>query len=151
MAIDVEQRVEINRPAAEVFDYLAHAEHMASWMEEFETVEQVSAGPPGKGTTYRFRMATRGNPESTFEWSEFEPARRLAWHGEKMSSGPGSVEPNGQWLLEEHAGRTELTMRMQPKLGGLMTLFGPLMARSIRKGAPDNMQRLKEELERGAV
>jgi uncharacterized membrane protein len=150
MAIDIAQRVEINRPATEVFDYLAHAENMPSWMKEFESVEQISEGQPGQGTNYRYRMATRGKAESTFEWSEFEPARRLAWHGAKVSAGPGSLEPNGRWLLEEHNGRTELTMHMQPKTGGLMTLLGPIMARSIRRDAPANMQRLKQKLEGAA-
>jgi uncharacterized membrane protein len=149
MAIDIEQRVQINRPAGEVFDYLAHAEHMPAWMREFEDVEQVGEGPPSLGTTYRYRMSTRAKTESTFEWSEFEPGRKLAWHGAKVSAGPGSIEPTGQWELDERDGTTELVMHIQPKTGGLMTLMSPLMARSIRKDAPANMQRLKQALEGG--
>jgi uncharacterized protein YndB with AHSA1/START domain len=151
MAIDIAESVEIGRPPEEVFDYLAHAENMPLWMAEFESVEQVSAGPPAKGTTYQYKMATRGKAESTFEWSEFDPARKLAWHGERVSTGPGSLEPSGEWVLEEHGGSTRLTMRMKPKTGGLMTLMSPLMARSIRKGAPANMKRLKDALEGGAA
>jgi uncharacterized membrane protein len=147
MAIEVEQQLEIGRPAGEVFDYLAHGENMPRWMKEFETVEQISDGPPAKGTTYRYRMATRGKAESTFEWSRFERAQRLAWEGERVPTGPGSLTPSGEWLLEERDGRTHLTMRMQPRTRGLMTLLSPLMARSIRKGAPDDMQRLKSEIE----
>src|SRR2546421_4239479 len=79
MAIDVGQSVEIHRPAADVFDSLAHGENMPRWMSVFETVEQDSEGAPAKGTTYRYKMAARGKAESTFEWTQFEPGRKLAW------------------------------------------------------------------------
>ena len=150
MAIDVGENVEIRRPAAEVFDYLAHGENMPAWMNIFETVEQESAGPPAKGTTYRYKMSTRGKAESTFEWSEFEPTHRLTWHGPPVSTGPGSLEPSGEYELKEHDGATRVTMRMRPKTTGLMSLLSPLMNRSMRKEATENMQRLKQALERGS-
>ena len=150
MAIDVGESVEIRRPAAEVFDYLAHGENMPRWMNIFETVEQEPAGPPAKGTTYRYKMATRGKAESTFEWSEFEPAHRLAWHGPPVSTGPGSLEPSGEYELEERAGATTVTMRMRPKTTGLMSILSPLLNRSMRKEAAENVQRLKQTLEGAA-
>jgi uncharacterized membrane protein len=150
MGLDIAESVEIGRPADEVFDYLAHGENMPLWMEEFESVEQVSGGPPAKGATYQYKMAARGKTESTFEWSEFEPGRKLAWQGAKVSAGPGSLEPKGVWVLEENGAGTRLTMRMQPETGGFMTLMGPIMKRSMRKSAPGNMKRLKHALEGGA-
>jgi uncharacterized membrane protein len=150
MDVDVAQSVEIRRPAAEVFDYLSHGENLPRWMDEFETVEQVTDGAPAKGTKYRYKMRTRGKIDSTFEWSEYEPGRKLAWHGERVSTALGSLEPQGVWQLgEREGGRTELSMTMQPKTGGLRTLLRPLMARSIRKEAPANLRRLKELLEGG--
>jgi uncharacterized protein YndB with AHSA1/START domain len=132
-----------------VFDYLAHGENMPHWMALFETVEQESAGPPAMGTVYRYKMAARGKAQSTFEWSEFEPGRRLAWEGPPIPMGPGlgSLEPSGEYELEERDGATRMTMRMHPRTAGLMSLLSPLMSRSMRKEAAENVQRLKRTLE----
>ena len=151
MAIDVGESVEIHRPAGEIFDYLAHGENMPRWMSIFETVEPESGEPPHQGSKYHYKMSTRGKAESTFEWTDFEPARRLAWHGPPISSGPGSLEPAGEYVLEEHDGATRVTMRMHPKTTGLMSLLSPLMARSMRKEATSNMARLKQTLESGSA
>jgi uncharacterized membrane protein len=147
MAIDVGESVEIRRPATDVFDYLAHGENMPRWISVFEKVEQDSEGPPAKGTTYRYKMASRRKPESTFEWTEFEPGRKLAWEGPPISVGPGTLEPSGEYELSERDGATRVTMRMHPKTTGIATLLSPLMSRSMRKEAAENVQRLKETLE----
>ena len=147
MAVDVQSDTEIRRPAGEVFAFLANGENMPRWMNVFETVKKSSEGPVGKGTTYDYKMARRGKAESTFEWSAYEPNSRLAWHGPPVSAGPGTLEPNGEYTLHEHDGATHVTMRMNPKTTGLMSLMSPLMARSMRKEAAKNMQRLKEVLE----
>jgi uncharacterized protein YndB with AHSA1/START domain len=149
MAIDVGQSVQIRRPSADVFDYLAHGENMPHWMGIFETVEQESPGPPGKGTTYRYKMATRGKAASSFIWSEFEPPRKLAWQGPPVPIGPGmgSLEPSGEYMLDEHDGGTRVTMRMHPRTAGLASILSPLMSRSMRKEAAENVQRLKQNLE----
>ena len=147
MSIDVDKSVEIRRPARDVFEYLAHGENMPRWMSTFETVQQASDGPPTKGTTYRYKMASRGKPESTFVWSEFQPGRKLAWAGPPIGVGPGTLEPSGEYELEEHEGATRVTMRMHPRTTGLATLLSPLMAWSMRREAAENVQRLKETLE----
>src|SRR5207302_8075527 len=105
-------------------------ENRPRWMKLFETVEQESDGPPAKGTSYHYKMAARGKAESTFEWSEFEPNRKLAWEGPPIPMGPGlgSLEPSGEYTLEERDGATQVTMRMHPATTGLATLLGPLMS-----------------------
>jgi uncharacterized membrane protein len=147
MAIDVGESVEIRCPARDVFDYLAHGENMPRWISVFEKVEQDSEGPPAKGTIYRYRMASRRRPESTFEWTEFEPGRKLAWEGPAIAVGLGTLEPSGEYELSECDGATRVTMRMHPKTTGIATLLSPLMSRSMRKEAAENVQRLKETLE----
>jgi uncharacterized membrane protein len=151
MAIDVRSDADIGRPASEVFAFLADGENMPRWMDVFETVRKASDGPVGQGTTYKYKMARRGRAESTFVWSEYEPDRKLAWHGPPVSAGPGSLEPNGDYVLEDRDGTTHVTMRMNPKTTGLMSLMSPLMARSMRKEAAGNMQRLKQVLETDQV
>ena len=136
---------EIGRPRQEVFDYLARGEKLPDWVEEFAEVEQTSEGPPAKGTTYRYRMRRGG--ESTFEWSEFEAGRRIAWDGPALKSGPGSMRPRGSYELEDADGGTRIQMTQDPELAGFMKLMAPFITRSLRKGAPKSLEKLKGILE----
>jgi uncharacterized protein YndB with AHSA1/START domain len=149
MALDVVQAVEVERTPQVVFEFLSDAENMPRWMDHFVMVEQASEGPPELGTTYRYKMKTGSGEESTFEWSEFEPGRTLAWHGERVKgTRGGTIEPNGRWELQPAGeGGTLLRGRMQPELGGTMKLLAPFMRRRIKKGSKRDFQKLKEMLE----
>jgi hypothetical protein len=39
-----------------------------------------SEGVPAQGTRYSYEMK-RGQAKGTFDWTEFAPSSRLAWHG----------------------------------------------------------------------
>lgn len=136
----------IGRPRAEVFRYLARAQHLPEYVTEFDWVRQETAGDPASGTAYRYRMA-RGGAEGTFEWTEFEPDSRLAWHGPPAKAGIGSMEPSGRWELSEIGGGTRVKLVMAPKPGGIFKLIAPLMAIGMRRGNARALKRLKERLE----
>jgi uncharacterized protein YndB with AHSA1/START domain len=146
MAIHVESEIEVARPRAEVFDYIAHGERLPEYVSDFASVEPAAAGEPGPGTQYRYRM-NRGGVEGTFEWTEFSPVDRLAWHGPPAKSGPGSMEPSGWWELTDSRGGTRVKLAMTPKPGGLFKLMAPLMAMGMRKGNRQALERLKARLE----
>src|SRR5918998_5985742 len=101
--MQLEAETTVAREQQEVFDYLAHAERLPEYVTEFESVSQATPGEPARGTEYRYRMS-RGGTEGTFEWTEFEPPSRLAWHGPPVKSGPGSMEPSGWWELSDAGG-----------------------------------------------
>ncbi len=147
MHIQAETTVE--RPRSEVFEYLARAEHLPEYVTEFERVSQASEGEPGRGTVYSYRMV-RGQTEGTFEWTEFEPQSRLAWHGPAAKSGPGSMEPAGWWDLSDEGAGTRVKLVMTPKPGGLFKLMAPFMSMGMRKGNAKALERLKHRLEGGA-
>jgi uncharacterized protein YndB with AHSA1/START domain len=143
----VEAETTVNRPRAEVFDYIAHAERLPEYVTEFAWVEQVSAGEPARGTEYSYKMA-RGQVKGTFDWTEFERPSRLAWHGPPAKSGPGSMEPSGHWEISDaDGGGTRVKLVMEPKPGGLFKLMSPLMAMGMRKGNATALERLKQKLE----
>ena len=50
MAIHVESEIEVARPRAEVFDYIAHGERLPEYVTDFASVEPTAAGEPGPGT-----------------------------------------------------------------------------------------------------
>jgi uncharacterized protein YndB with AHSA1/START domain len=145
----VEAETTVERPRAEVFDYLARAEHLPEYVTEFAWVKQASPGEPAHGTEYGYRME-RGQAEGTFQWTEFEPAAKLAWHGPPAKSGPGSMEPSGWWELSDDGASTRVKLVMTPKPGGLFKLMAPLMSMGMRKGNARALERLKGLLEGGA-
>jgi uncharacterized protein YndB with AHSA1/START domain len=146
----VEADIVVNRPRSEVFDYIARGELLPEYVTEFAWVKQASDGEPARGTTYSYKMA-RGQAEGTFEWTEFEPHSRLAWHGPPAKSGPGSMEPSGWWELSEDAAGTSVKLVMEPKPGGLFKLMAPLISMGMRKGNAKALERLKQSLESGTA
>jgi uncharacterized membrane protein len=49
----IDQSVVIARPAAEVFDFLVHAENLPRWDSSMLECVQIGSGPVGVGTRYR--------------------------------------------------------------------------------------------------
>jgi uncharacterized protein YndB with AHSA1/START domain len=145
MAIHVESEIEVARPRPDVFDYIAHAERLPQYVQDFASVEPTTAGEPGPGTEYRYEM--RRGAQGTFEWTEFQPAERLAWHGPPAHAGPGSMEPAGWWELSDAGAGTRVKLVMTPRPGGLFKLMAPLMSMGMRKGNRRALERLKANLE----
>jgi len=142
----VEAEITVERPRPEVFAYIARAERLPEYVTEFAWVKQISDGEPARGVAYSYKMA-RGQAEGTFEWTEFEPHAKLAWHGPPAQTGPGSMEPGGWWELSDAGAGTRVKLVMAPKPGGLFKLMSPLMSMGMRKGNAKALQRLKERLE----
>jgi uncharacterized protein YndB with AHSA1/START domain len=144
--LQVEAETTIARPRDEVFEYLSHAEHLPDYVTEFAWVRQDSEGEPAQGTRYSYEMK-RGQAKGTFDWTEFEPSLRLAWHGPPAKAGIGSMEPAGFWDLAEEGGGTRVKLVMTPEPGGLFKLMAPFMSGSMRKGNARALERLKQRLE----
>lgn len=144
--MQIESDITVDRPTSEVFAYIARAEYLPEYVTEFQTVEQVGQGAPGRGTQYSYKM-TRG-AEGTFEWTTFEPDSRLAWEGPAVKVGPGSMAPAGWWELSAASGGgTRVKLVMAPTPGGLFKLLAPFMAAGMRKGNDQALERLKGRLE----
>jgi uncharacterized membrane protein len=146
MALNVRVETDVNANPQQVFDYLAAGEKLPEWMSDFVSVEQVSRGPATRGTVYRYVM--KRGAQSTFEWSEFEPARRIAWDGERVPMMPGGwIKPDGHYELEPRNGGTRVAIVLQSGVGGTMKVMQPLMSRQMRKGTIEDAERLKAILE----
>ena len=142
----VEAETTVERPRPEVFEYLARAEHLPEYVTQFDWVRQASEGAPALGTACSYKMS-RGQAEGTFEWTEFEPHSKLAWHGPPAMGGGGSMEPAGWWELSDEGSGTHVKLVMTPTPGGLLKLMAPLMTRGMRKGNAEALERLKQRLE----
>jgi uncharacterized protein YndB with AHSA1/START domain len=143
--VHVEAETSIARSPDEVFAYLARAEQLPQYVQDFDWVRQESEGGPALGTRYSYKM--KRGAEGTFEWTEFQPDSRLAWRGPPTKAGPGSMEPSGWWELSREDGGTRVKLVMTPKPGGLFKLMAPLMAGGMRKGNAKALELLKQRLE----
>src|SRR5436190_15881685 len=148
MAIHTEAEITVNRPQAEVFDYIAHAERLPDYVDDFESVTHEEPGEPAQGHVYSYKM--KRGAEGTFEWSEFTPNERLAWNGPPAKLGPGSMKPSGRWELSDEGGATHIKFVMTPEPGGLFKLMAPFMKRGMSKGNNAAIQKLKANLENGS-
>jgi uncharacterized protein YndB with AHSA1/START domain len=143
--MEIESEITVACPAAEVFDYIAHAEYLPEYVSDFETVQQTSEGAPGPDTQYSYKM--KRGAEGTFRWTRFEPTSHLAWEGPAVKAGPGSMQPAGWWDISEESGATRVKLVMAPTPGGLFKLMAPFMAAGMRKGNAAALERLKSRLE----
>jgi uncharacterized protein YndB with AHSA1/START domain len=144
----VEAETTVERPRAEVFEYIARAELLPEYVTDFAWVRQLSEGSPHEGTEYGYQMV-RGQVEGTFRWTQFDEPSKLAWQGPPAKSGPGSMEPAGWWELSDAGAGTRVKLVMAPKPGGLFKLLSPLMSLGMRSGNAKALERLKQRLERG--
>jgi len=149
MAINTEAEITVNRPRAEVFEYIAHAERLPEYVDDFAAVNHEEPGEPARGHVYSYKMK-RGGVEGTFEWTEFQPDDRLAWGGPPAKSGPGSMKPSGRWELSDDGAGTRVKLFMTPEPGGLFKLMAPLMKMGMAKGNHKALGKLKAKLENSA-
>src|SRR5579862_3713440 len=143
--MQIESEITVHKPPADVFAYVARAEELPKYVNDFEWVRQTTEGQPSVGTSYSYKM--RRGAEGTFEWTRFEPNSRLEWHGPAVKAGPGSMEPAGWWEFSDDGGGTRVKLVMAPTPGGLFKLLSPFMAAGMRKGNQQALERLKRQIE----
>ena len=146
--IDLTVEVEIGRPQAEVWSFVADSERLPEWLGEFEAAQEESDGPPGLGSVVRYTIT--GNRSGTFEIVEWDPPRRLAWDGPPLRWAGGAARPRGSHeLTEAGEGRTLLVSRYQPELTGTQALLQPYLKRWLRRRRLEDVQTLKALIEAG--
>jgi uncharacterized membrane protein len=141
-----EEEFFVGRPVSEVFEYLANAEHIPEWTDEFARVEKVGSDPVAKGSKFRLFRDRPPKTEWVLEWVEFEPGRRLEW--EARSSTP--VVRGGSYTVGLDGGaRTKVNVVVEPSLGGPARFLAPVLGRRLRHHARRDIARLRERLSAG--
>jgi uncharacterized protein YndB with AHSA1/START domain len=138
--IEAHGQTEITAPIEAVFDYLADARNEPNWLPGAARVAKLTEGPVGLGTRFEGVYARAG--AVTVELVEFERPHRLTFRAHSRI-----VEFDDAVQLSEEGGKTRLTARMDARPRGLMRLFEPLMARTMRQQFAGNWHHLKLALE----
>ena len=139
--------IEIERPAGEVFDYIANFENNPEWQDGMQTAAYITDPPHGKGSEYEQTAKFMGRSvETRFEITDFQPGKSVTIES-RESTFPikvtRTVEPLGP-------SRTRVRAEISGGPGGLMRIFAPLAGRLAQHSINADYQRLKEKLESGS-
>ena len=140
-----ENTVTIQRPAGQVFAFLADFENIPRWNYAIEDTSKLSAGPVGVGTRYCQTRSVPGRSTESFEVTVFEPASRLAIHGKI-----GPFQATMRYELEARAGATRVVnnVELDPSQA-MLKLAAPLATPRIKAAVAENLGKLKLVLESG--
>ena len=144
----IREAIEIEAPAARVWAVVQEdAENAPRWSSNLARVEKLNAGPPGKGTRYRYHLNLPAGYKAELEVEQTSFVKPKHCNG-KFVKGP----LKGTWSYtygERKDGSTSLVYEMDYELGGLLRLAGGVLARQYAEGIRHNMDALKKYVESG--
>ena len=145
--IDLETTVEISRPVAEVFGFVADQTNAPTWQDGLQEVRRLTEGPLGIGTEHEFirrfvgrRLATRNR------FVSFEEGRYV-----EFEIPDGWLTGRASYLAEPSPSGTVLTSRMRFRARGPSVLLEPVLTRLLARDSRRDEARLKRLLEQGAA
>lgn len=138
---EAKRTVEIHRPAAEVFAFLADGENNRRWRSGVLDIRHKS----GQGAGAIYEQGVKGpfgrRVPADYEVTAYEPDRRL---GFRAIVGP--VRPEGSYELSPLNGGTRVTFGLHCAPHGLARLMTPMVARTMRAEV-GQLDRLRAVLE----
>jgi uncharacterized membrane protein len=144
----INDSIDINRPAEEVFGYLDQVDRHPEWQSSLVSSQVETEGPTRVGTrVVDHRNVPGGARDIPYEITEHDPPRKTSFRG---TAGP--VRPVGTVVVQstgESSSRVELEFDLEGH--GIGKLFAIFARRQAAKQIPQDHQRLKELLESGAA
>lgn len=142
--IQVEVRVEIERPAAEIFAYISNFENNPQWQNGMIDCRFTSEGPLRLGSTYVQQARFMGRTiESTFEVLAYQPGRMV-----KAGTTGGSFPITFQRMVDPQAnGSSRVSAIITGDASGFFKLAEALMKPMVQRQIEGDYARLKRILE----
>ena len=140
----VEESVEINRPLAEVFDYVSDVGNYPEWMAHALEVRKDTPGPPQQSGRFVVAIKSVGRRfETPYERTSYEADRRYT---DRAVGGP---IPNHRWHsdFQEVPGGTRFTRGVNVESGGVLKLLEPVQKRAAERQLRKDLQTLKGVVE----
>mgnify|MGYP001825308084 CR=1 FL=1 len=136
--------ITINRPAAEVFEYISDFAKNPSWQNGMKSCEWITDGPVSVGSQYLQKAEFMGREiNSTFEVIEHTPGERVKAHTIE-STFPITFT---RWVTAVGDNETRVQALIEGDSSGFFRLMKPLMAPMVRRSIRNDYARLKELLE----
>lgn len=142
--IDVTSELPVERPAGEVFLFVADAENNPKWQKGMRSCRWTSEPPIGVGSTYEQHAGFLGKSiDSSFEVVAFEPGRSMTITTTESTfpiTVTRSVEPTGE-------GSCIVRAHVRGDPSGVFRLAAPLMKQMVQRSVRGDYRRLKALLE----
>jgi carbon monoxide dehydrogenase subunit G len=116
----IEGEIPIDRPAEEVFDFVADSRNEPQYNPAMAEVELLTPLPIGRGTRFRARMGRAGT-QMLVELTEFDRPHRL---GSRTTS--SMMDTSGALTFAADGDGTVMSWDWQVHLKGWMRMLGPL-------------------------
>jgi hypothetical protein len=141
--MNLTETIVINRPAAEVFDYVMEIPHDAQWRTGVVEAAYTSDEPIGVGTTGFDRISANGR-EIVATWTvfEYEPGILARW---TVDSGP--IRGSAGYICEQSGDGTRFTLEAHAKPAGWYWVLWPIIGMIGRRQNHAAVQKLKAILE----
>ncbi len=139
----IESSITINRPVAEVFQFVADYANATKW--SVGVIDAAITSPDGMrvGATFRWVAQVVGQKmETKGEVTAFDPPRAYAW---KSTAGPFPV--SGGLTCEAVAGGTRVTQTVDAEPGGFFKLAEGLLMKQVQGQWDESLKKLKQTLE----
>src|SRR5215470_7487341 len=119
-------RVEIDRPALQVFRHVEDVDLLKAWTGAKE-VERLTPPPTQKGSRFRVVSVVRGTrTEIVSEITTLERGRRLAFATRTPPGAAAAFAQTAEYTMQERDGRTVLTVVVDTRYEGfLLRLLEP--------------------------
>ncbi len=141
--MEVRVGIDIDRPADDVFAYIADMSNNPKWQQGQQRCEWTSEPPLRHGSTYDQEARFMGRTiRSSFEVVEFEQGSTI-----RIKSTSGM--PIDVTRTVTATGDT--SCRVEAVVGGGPPLVGPLFKPMVQRNVTKDYERLKELLERAAA
>jgi carbon monoxide dehydrogenase subunit G len=146
MAGQFEGTVEIDRPVAEVFAFLADGANDRKFSPRVQNMEKTTDGPTAVGTVYRSTVKDAGmTTKREFEITEFVPDAKIRWR-ERSKNLVTAVE-GGYDLDAVSDSRTRLRVYNVLEGHGFGKVIAGFALGAARKDAPHFAERIKKAVE----
>lgn len=141
-----EATVEIDRPVAEVFAFLADGENDKKFSPRVQEISKTPAGPTAVGTVFRSTVKDAGmTTRREFRISELVAPTRIRWN--ELSSNLVTAREGGYDLESLSDGRTRVRIFNELQGHRLGKLLVGVAVAAARKDAPAFGQRIKAAVE----
>ena len=141
--MDLSASIEINRPMADVFDYVMDVTHDAEWRSGIVEAGFTTDPPLAVGTKGYDRVEANGRDmEVTWTVVDFSPGEFARW---TLDSGP--IQGTGGYICRPSADGTSFTLEAEVRPGGLYRLLGPIFGLIGRRRNQADVEKLKSIVE----
>jgi hypothetical protein len=146
--VDVLTQINIACTRADVAAYVTDPDNATHWYENIKSVVWQSPRPLGVGTRLEFIAQFLGRRLAyTYEVAELVPQEKFVM---RTAQGPFPMETSYVWedIVD---GVTRMTLRNRGEPAGFAKLSGPMVAAAMRRANRNDLERLRQVLERSTA